>query len=150
MGTWNSDVAMIYLVIFASPFLLLILKEIIAVTSRIKIVERVEYITTPPTTVYKTKVETKVVYKNKPSKKPLASNFSKPKPKTKPVNKPRKQNKASPAIKPSLSPVQRDTISALRGIGLTKADAKEIVESKYSSLKHKNFESLFKDCMNVK
>ena len=149
MGTWNSDVAMIYLVIFASPFLLLILKEILVVTSRVKIVERVEYITTPPQTVYKTKVETKIVYKNQPSKKRLASNFSKPLH----INKPRKQKplqkrkKASPATKPPLGQVQREAISALKGMGLTKTDAKDIVESKYNPSKHKNFESLFKDCM---
>lgn len=136
VGTWNSDLALIYGLFFAFPFFLLIIKEIVAVMPRPKTITKVEYVPLPAKTVYETK--TKVVYK-----KVYKNN------KRRPTYRKQKPIKQTAQAKPSfLSPIQTDAIAALRSIGVKQSDAKSLALSKFDPNKHSNFESLFRDCMN--
>ena len=133
MGTWNSTMALVFGCFFAFPFCLMILSEIIGklpqpkTITKVKYVQlptKVEYVKTPPETIYKTKYVEKVVYKNKP-----------------------KPKKITPVI-PQFSQIEKDAVSALRTIGITKADANNLVNLKFNPDKHTDFESLFRDCMS--
>lgn len=144
MGTWNSDMAMIYLALFLFPLVMLILREIVAIWPQPKTITKVKYVQLPAQTVYKTKTETKIVYKKTQGKN--ASNFRKRKPR-KPKEKGIEFTKIK--TKPSyLAPVQKDAMGALVSIGMKKTDAKSLVTSKFDPAKHATFESLFRDCMS--
>lgn len=137
MGTWNSTMALVFGCFFTFPFLLLILSEIVAKLPQPKTVTKVKYVQLPTKIEYvKVKPEiihkTKWVYKN---------------------NTPLKKKPKIPISAPTESllitrQILTDAISALRGIGIGKADATNLVNLKYDPAKHSDFEHLFRDCMN--
>lgn len=139
MGTWNSDMAMIYLALFLFPLVMLILREIVAIWPQPKTITKVKYVQLPTQTetVYKTKTE--VVYRNVYKERKVPAAYAKKKPPT--------QVEPLPISK-YCDNIKKDTISALRSIGMTKSDAKFLTDTKFDPNKHSNFESLFKDCMN--
>ncbi len=145
IGTWNSNLAMVYLLFFSFPFLLLIMREIAAAWPRPKTVVRtqVKHVQLPVKTVYKTNTKTKIVFKNTTRKKRRSN--SRPTTKQRSKINPAAHSKPKPIV---LTPVQIDASDALCHLGMKKSEAKQAVIQKYNPDKHKTFEPLFRDCLS--
>lgn len=128
-GTWNSDTAMFYLIIFMVPIFLMILKWVLEATpDQIHIDQIIEKEVEVPVyhtiykekPVYKTKVVEKIVYRDRPSE-----------PKPQPVD----------------GSIKNDVVSGLCGLGIRKQDAKKIVSSLSAKKNYRNADSLMRDCL---
>lgn len=125
-GEWNSNVAMLYLIIFCIPLFLMVLKWVFeAIPDQIHVNEVVEVEKIVEVPVYQTKVVEKVVYRDRPAKKKKSKN-------TKPV--------ANNSIK-------TDVVSGLVGLGFNKSKANTIVSQLISQKNYTNSDSLMRDCL---
>lgn len=145
-GTWNSDLALFYLIVFLTPlWLKMIFWTISAFGANVKIVQVKKQIPVP-VNVYRDRI----VYRNNPSKTPKTT--PKPTPKkevkvarvVKPANK-----KPSPVVLKNTtdSSVMADAISGLKTLGVRKSDGKQLVEKLCMNKKYAAAEDLLQDCI---
>lgn len=125
-GEWNSNVAMLYLIIFCIPLFLMVLKWVFeAIPDQIHVNEVVEVEKIVEVPVYQTKFVEKVVYRDRPAKK-----------------------KKSPNAKPiANNSVKTDVVAGLVGLGFNKSKANTIVSQLISQKNYTNSDSLMRDCL---
>lgn len=138
-GTWNSDLALFYLIVFLTPlWLKMIFWTISAFGANTKII-RIEKEVHVPVNVYKDRV----VYRDRT-----------PKPAAKPA--PNKEVKVAKVVKEV--PVAKkpatdvsiisDVISGLKTLGVHKSQGKELVEKLCGNKKYTTAEDLLQDCIS--
>lgn len=140
-GTWNSDLALFYLIVFLTPlWLKMIFWTISAFGANTKII-RIEKEVPVPVNVYKDRV----VYRDrtpKPAAKPA------PKKEVK-VVKVVKEVPIAIAKKPATDvSIMSDVISGLKTLGVHKSQGKELVEKLCKNKKYTTAEDLLQDCIS--
>ena len=159
-GTWNADYAILFFGALVAPFFLYFLGRFLALVLDMSQPPRVTH-----TNIEQEKIEPiqitldicdnyqnhEAVQLKKPKQltrasrpkavKPKASRPKaiKPKPTT---AKPKKK----PSTKPKDDPIQSDAVGALRGLGIKKTDAKNLVHSLCAKKDYNSLESLINDC----
>ena len=148
IGTWNSDLALFYLIVFLTPlWLKMIFWTIQAFNANTvtKIVEKPVY-KTVSVPVYKDKI----VYRERPIKKDKIVYIDRPVKKTQ-KNKPKKTAiPLAPVASVKVATIVNskmidDVVSGLRILGVAKKDAKELVLKVNSSKQYSSAEELLGD-----
>jgi len=156
-GTWNSDYAILFFGALVAPFFLYFLGRFLTLVLDMSQPPRVTH-----TNIEQEKIEPiqitldicdnyqnhEAVQLKKPKQPTRASRPKavKPKPKTvKPKPKAVKPKK-KPSPKPKDDPIQSDAVGALRGLGIKKTDAKNLVHSLCAKKDYNSLESLINDC----
>lgn len=137
-GTWNSDLALFYLIVFLTPlWLKMIFWTISAFGANTKVI-RIEKEIPVPVNVYKDRV----IYRDRPSK-PVA------KPAPKKEAKVVKMVKEVPTARKNVtdSSVMSDVISGLKTLGVHKSQGRELVEKLCKNKQYNTAEDLLQDCI---
>jgi len=138
-GTWDSQLALFYLIVFLTPLWLKMILwtiEIFNANTVVKIVEKPIY-KTVQVPVYKDRV----VYKERPVKHPVKH----------PVKNKAKKSTIPSATAPAKvakvvdSKIIDDVVSGLKTLGVAKKDAKELVLKVYSCKQYSSAEELLND-----
>lgn len=135
IGTWNSDLALFYLIVFLTPLWLKMILWTIQVFNAntvVKIVEKPVY-KTVSVPVYKDRV----VYKERPVKQQVKSKVKKPTVAFSPA-----PVKVAKVVD---SKIIDDVVSGLKTLGITKKDAKELVLKVHSCKRYSSAEELLSD-----
>ena len=121
-GTWNSNVAIFYLIVFCFPTVILLIKFAI-----LAFYEKVETVYVP---VEKEVEVEKIVYVDRV------------------IHKPEKKSKPKPKVSQTESSVLNDVVSGLVGLGIKRVDAKKIVKQVSAGKKYSDSERLMLDCVS--
>lgn len=143
-GTWNSDLALFYLIVFLTPlWLKMIFWTISAFGANTKII-RIEKEVPVPVNVYKNRI----VYRDRPSK-PVAKPVVKTDSKKKDIKAVKVVVKEAPIIKKNVTDISimSDVVSGLKTLGVHKSQGRELVEKLCKSKQYSTAEDLLQDCI---
>ena len=125
VGTWNSDLAILFFFMLISPIALYFLGGCFE-KYRTHIVKEVVYKQSPPKVVYK-KSPPEIVYRDRPKKK-------------------KKKKSVVPRVVDS---IQRDGIDALVSMGTKKMQAKKLIQSLCAKKHYNSLDSLLRDAFSA-
>ena len=133
VGTWNSDLALLFFFMLISPIALYFLGACFE-QYRTRIVKEVVYQKSPPKTIYK-QSPAKIVYKTSPPKI-----IYRDRPKKK------KSKKEAPPESPLTSnKIQQDGIDSLVALGTKKKQARKTIQSLCATKCYNSLDSLIRD-----
>ena len=142
VGTWNSDLALLFFFMLISPIALYFLGACFE-KFRVQVVKEVVYRDSPPKTVYK-KSPPKMVYKTSPPKVVYKDRLVTADPKIiyKDPPKKKKAKKESPLTS---NKIQQDGIDSLVALGTKKMQARKTIQSLCATKCYNSLDSLIRD-----
>ena len=128
VGTWNSDLALIFFGMLMLPILMYFCAGIFFKCKTV-------YITEPPEVIYKDR-PAKTIYKQSP-------------PKIVYRDRPKKKKKKKPVVPKAVDSIQQDGIDALVAMGTKKMQAKKIIQSLCAKKHYNSLDSLLRDAFST-
>ena len=131
VGTWNSDLALIFFGMLMLPILMYFCAGIFFKCKTVYIAEPPEviYKDRPAKTIYK-QSPPKIVYRDRPKKK-------------------KKKKKKKPVAPKVVDPIEQDGIDALVSMGTKKMQAKKIIQSLCAKKHYNSLDSLLRDAFST-
>ena len=131
VGTWNSDLALIFFGMLMLPILMYFCAGVFFKCKTV-------YITEPPEVIYKDR-PAKTIYKQSP---PKIVYRDRPK-------KKKKKKKKKPVAPKVVDPIEQDGIDALVSMGTKKMQAKKIIQSLCAKKHYNSLDSLLRDAFSA-
>lgn len=138
VGTWNSDLALIFFGMLMLPILMYFCAGIFFKCKTV-------YITEPPEVIYKDR-PAKTIYKQSPPKVV----YKKSPPEIIYRDRPKKKKKKKKPVAPKVvDPIEQDGIDALVSMGTKKMQAKKIIQSLCAKKHYNSLDSLLRDAFST-